>query len=272
MKNRHVIILILIIFALTSCEFISNPFKYKNTTEEFVEAVINEDYDKCIDLFAIEQPMDQNALIDSIKAGLPGFRHLIVSNFGEHLEYSLMKSEKTFSTIEGNSTPPNTTRVLVEFSNQDEFGVLTLLFDDTSKKIINLKPLDVKQKVPNMLPFWLFGLLALCIPIFNIYVITLIKKSNLKRKWLKYLSVLFFNVPAITYSAISGIGFKLLNFQILLGITFNYMGYLNSMWAFGIPLGGLYWFWNLQTKKENLKYNEIVDENILDNFEGHREE
>ena len=257
---------------LTSCEFISNTFKYKNTTKEFVEALLNEDYDKCVDLFALEHEMAQNIPIDSMKVGLPGFRNLIVNNFGKQLEYSLMKYEKTFSTIEGKSTPPKTTRVLVEFGNQNEFGVLTVLFDDTSKKILNLKPLDVKEKVPNMVPFWLFGLFAFCIPIFNIYVISLIKKSNLKRKWLKYLSVLFFNVPAITYSAIGGLGFKLLNFQILLGISFSYMGYLNSMWAFGIPFGGLYWLWKLKTKKEEVNYNEIEDENILDNFEDSEEE
>ena len=28
------------------------------------------------------------------------------------------------------------------------------------------------------------------------------------------------------------------------------MGYLNSAWTFGLPLGGLYWFWKLKQKSE----------------------
>jgi hypothetical protein len=120
------------------------------------------------------------------------------------------------------------------------------LFDDKSKKILNINTLDVKEPIPSMAFFWIFGLVAICIPIFNIYVIRQIKRSNLKKKWLKYIAVIFLNVPAITYSAVTGIALKLLNFQILLGISFGYMGYLSSFWTFGIPLGGLYWLWKLK--------------------------
>jgi len=249
-RNGQLIILIIPILLLTSCEFISNTFKYRKTTEEFTEALIKEDYDKCIDLFAIEHEMAQSINVDSMKAGLPKFRELITNNFGEQLEYTLMSSEKKFSTLEGESTPPNATDVLVQIKNKEEYGVLKLLFDDSSKKIMNLNMLNAKENIPNMLPFWLFGILVICIPIFNIYVIRQIKKSKLQRKWLKYLAVLFFNVPAITYSAISGIGLKLLNFQIMLGISFSYMGYINSMWTFGIPLGAIYWLWKLKNFNE----------------------
>lgn len=265
-QNIQFFILIIIIATISSCEFVNNTFQYKETTKEFTEALINENYDKCIDLFAMEHEMAQNLNVDTLKAGLVNFRKMITENFGEKLEYSLMNSEKTFSTIEGNSTPQNTTRVQIQYTNQEEFGVLKVLFDDSSKKILNINPLNVKEKIPNMLPFWLFGILAICIPIFNIYVINQIRKSNLKRKWLKYLAIFFFNVPAITYSAIGGLGFKLLNFQILLGISFGYMGYLNSMWTFGIPLGGIYWLWKIKNKKEEIMVDEISDDNILDNF------
>lgn len=268
-RNNQLLILIIPILLLTSCEFISRTFEYRKTTEEFTEALLKEDYDKCVDLFAMEHEMAQNVNVDTMKAGLPNFRELIINNFGEELEYTLMSAEKKFSTVEGESTAPNTTNVLVQIENKEEFGVLKLLFDDTSKKILNLNTLNVKEKIPSMLPFWLFGLLAICIPIFNIYVINQIRKSNLKRKWLKYLAVLFFNVPAITYSAISGLGFKLLNFQILLGISFGYMGYMNSMWAFGIPLGGIYWLWKLRNRNEEVEErNEIANDEILDNIEN----
>jgi predicted membrane protein len=109
--------------------------------------------------------------------------------------------------------------------------------------------LEIKTPIPTMTYFLLFGLFALCIPLFNIYVIIQIKRSHFKRKWLKYIAVVLLNVPTISYAAINGLSFKLLHFQFLLGVGFHYMGYLNSVWAFGIPFGGLYWFWKLKRKK-----------------------
>ncbi len=110
--------------------------------------------------------------------------------------------------------------------------------------------LEVKEPKPNMLLFWLFGIFPLAVLLFNIYVILKIKKSKLSKKWLKYLAVLFFNVPAITYAAVGGLSFKLLSFQIFFGIGFTMMGYLGSVWTFGIPLGGIYWLWKLNQHKE----------------------
>jgi hypothetical protein len=124
------------------------------------------------------------------------------------------------------------------------------LFDDVSGKMLNINTLNVKQPIPNMTLFWLFGLLALCVTAFNIYVIREVKRSSLKRKWLKYLSIVIFNVPAVTFAAVNGLSLKLLNFQILLGISFGYIGYLNSFWTFGLPLGGLYWVLKLKRGKD----------------------
>src|SRR5690606_36710667 len=118
---------------------------------------------------------------------------------------------------------------------------------------------------PNMTLFWIIGLIVRCVPNFNIKGIRLIQKSDLRRKWLKYIPVVFFNVRATTYSAVGGFSFSLLSFQILLGMSFNYMGYLNSAWTLGLPLGGLYWLWKTKTKKpdedlENTEPNEIEEE------------
>lgn len=152
--------------------------------------------------------------------------------------------------------PPNTTVALIQFSNSKEFGVFKVLFDDATGKILNINTLDVKQPIPDMKIFWLFGTLAACVPVFNIYVIRKVKKSSLKRKWLKYLVIIVLNVPAIVYTAVGGLSLKPLNFQILLGLSFSYMGYLNSSWAFGLPLGGLYWFLKLKLRQTNLPATE----------------
>jgi hypothetical protein len=264
-RTKQIVLAILTVSLLTGCNFIKNTFTYKDKTKEFVETLIKEDYKKCVDLMAMDHEMATNTNIDTMKMGLANFRQLIVNNWGTELEYSFMKSEKKFSTIEAENTPPNTTLVLVEFNNQKDFGVLQVLFEDKSKKILNIKTLDVKEAIPTMTYFWLFGLLAICIPIFNIYVIRQIKKSDLKKKWLKYIAVIFLNVPALTYAAVNGFSFSLLSFQILLGVSFGYMGFLNSYWTFGIPLGGLYWFWKLRQSKNEKIETELPADQYIEN-------
>lgn len=198
---------------------------------------------------AMDDPSASDTNKDTLKLGLANFRDIVVNNFGDKLDYTFMTTEKKWSTEEGASTPPNTTRLLMQYSNDKEFGVLQALFDDKSKKILSIKTLDVKEAIPSMTLFWLFGVLAICIPVFNIYMIVRIKRSEYQKKWQKYLAIIALNVPAITYNAIGGLSFSLLSFQILFGISFEYMGYLNSSWTFGLPLGGLYLLWQLNKGK-----------------------
>jgi len=259
-RMKQIVFTILMLSLVTGCYFIKNTFTYKDKTKDFVEALIKEDYTKCVDLFAMEHETAKNTNIDTMKLGLANFRQLIINNWGAELEYSFMKSEKKFSTVEAESTPPNTTLALIEFNNKNDFGVLEVLFDDQSQKIVSIKTLDLKEPIPTMTYFWLFGLIAICIPIFNIYIIRLIKQTDLKRKWLKYIAVICLNTPAITYTALSGLSFKLINLQILAGISFGYMGYLNSYWTFGIPLGGLYWFWKLKQSNDQVIETELLDD------------
>ena len=257
MRIKQIVLTILAVSVLAGCDFISDTFRYKDTTKEFVETLIKEDYSKCVELMAMDNKIAKNTNIDTLKMGLANFRKIIVDNWGTKLKYSFMKSEKKFSSDEADNTPPNTTVVFVEFNNQKDFGVLQVLFDDKSKKILNIKTLDVKAPIPTMTYFWLFGLIAICIPIFNLYVIRQIKRSNLNKKWLKYIAVFFLNDPAISNAAVNGLSFQLLNFQILLGISFGYMGFLKSYWTFGIPLGGLYWLRKLKQRKADIIEAEI---------------
>jgi hypothetical protein len=174
-----------------------------------------------------------------------------------------MKSEKKRSSVVSEKSPPNTTLAFIEFSNGKEFGVFQVLFDDKSKKIINIKTLEVKAALPNMIIFWLFGIFPLAVLLFNVYVIREIKKSNLSKKWLKYLAVLFFNVPTVTYSAVEGLSYIIFNFQFFFGVSFSFMGFLGSVWTFGIPLGGIYWLWKLKQRKIDEVFNTETEE-ILD--------
>jgi hypothetical protein len=249
-KLKKALLLALSASLLTSCDFIKNSFTYKDTAEGFADALIAEDYDKGLSYLATEHVAFQDINMDSLKIGLRNFRGLLVDNFGKELDYKFMTANKTFSTIEGQSTAPNTTLAKIEFANESEFGVFEIVFDDSTNKILRINILEVKEPIPDMTFFWLVGLLAICVPIFNIWVIRKIKKSKVKRKWLKYLGVLIFNVPSFTYNAVHGLSFSLLSFQVLFGIGFSYMGYLGSLWTVGVPLGGLYWLWRLKVRSK----------------------
>lgn len=263
-STKQIALTILTVSLLTGCDFITNSFSHKDKTKDLVETILQADYDKAIDHFAMGHEMAENTDKEAMKKGLAGFREIVVNNFGTELNYSLMYSKKTITINDEENNPPNTTVTMIEFSNDKEFGVFKVIFDDNSGKILSINTLDVKQPIPSMTFFWFFGLLAICIPIFNIYVIRQIKRSGLEMNWLKYLSVIFLNVPAITYAAVNGFSYNLFSFQILLGISFGYMGFLNSYWTFGLPLGGLYWFWKLRQQQKVVPETELTTDRYVE--------
>lgn len=256
---KKILILIFTLSLFTSCDFVNNILTYKDTTEGFVESLKEGNYQKSLSFMATDHDIYKNTNIDSLKLELVNFRKSIVDSFGTELNYKFVTANKTFSSVEGKSTAPNTTLVKIEFSNDTEFGVFEISFDDHSNKILHIKTLDLKEKIPNMIWFWLFGVFAICVPIFNIWIIRRIKKSNLKKKWLKYIAIICLNVPAISYNSIHGLSLSIVSFQLLFGISFSYMGYLNSVWTFGIPLGGIYWLWKLNKKvTDEATENELI--------------
>lgn len=244
-KIKLSILLLVLAISFAGCTFLGNTFEYKDTTKEFVNAVLKENYDKAVSLMAMEHETAKGTDIQNLKSGLSSLRELVVNNFGQELEYTFIKTEKTFTTGE-NKQLPNTTVLYLQLENEKEFGYFQVLFDDQSGKILNIQLQEVKQPIPSMTAFWLFGILAVSVFAFNVYMIIQVRKSNLKKKWQKYLAIILLNVPTIGWSAVGGFFFKLLNFQIMLGISFSMMGYMNTVWALGIPLGSLYVFWKLK--------------------------
>ena len=105
MTKLKVSTLILIFTPLAS----KNTFSYKDKTKTFVEALMEKDYDKCISQIAIESDSGESIGIENLMAGLERFRSIIEQNFGNELEYSLMKSEKRYSIIANQKTPSNAT-------------------------------------------------------------------------------------------------------------------------------------------------------------------
>lgn len=236
-------LVVLVACSLNGCNLINSLSSYSSTTETFTNSLIKRDFDKCISLMAVSKA--NSADIQRLKVNLDTFSNVIVKNFGTKLEYSFMKAEKKFSSNKEDNLPPNTTLVQIEFHGDKYIGVMEVLFDDKTKKIDNIKALDVKQLIPDMSKFWLFGIFAAIVLAFNIYTIVMVKRSGLNRKWLAYIGIILLNVPTIQYHAIEGVSFKLLYFQILLGVSFQKMGYFGSIWAVAVPLGAIIAQWRI---------------------------
>ena len=247
-------ILLVFAFCLNGCNLISSLSGYNSTTETFTNSLINRDFDKCISLMSVGRASDAD--VRQLKVNLDTFSKVIVRNFGTKLEYSFVKAEKKFSSNKEENLPPNTTLVQIEFHGDKYVGVMEVLFDDKTRKIDNIKTLDVKQLIPDMTKFWLFGIFAAGVLAFNIYTIVMVKRSGLKRKWLAYIGIVLLNIPTIQYNAIGGLSFKLLYFQILLGVSFQKMGYLGSAWAVAIPLGAIIAQWRISQLNKDAELND----------------
>lgn len=250
----QILLLALIIATLTGCETVANMFSYRYVTVAFVESLLNEEYDNAIDQMTVNRKDLGEANLDTLKLELADFRYHIVKKFGTELDYTFMKAEKMSSALTSDqASSAGTTDVYIQFSNEDYFGVFKVSFDDGYGKIKFINVLDIKKIIPSMFSFWLIGFIAILVPVLNVYAIVRIKRSDLKRKWIKYIAVICLNVPTITYSAINGFSFQLLQFQVLFGFGFSLMGYLNCAWTIGVPIGGLFWLWRLNERKR-LRY------------------
>jgi hypothetical protein len=253
MKKLYLFILIILAVSLAGCNLFNNAGTYKKITRNFVEALLRDDYINAIRHFDIENDKPEN--IDTLVIEMTYLKKIIKENFGESLKFSFIKSEKNKYNISGNLEMPYATTAFIEIAGKEYVGMLEIVFDDTTEKIINIEILNVHEKLPFMLYFWLFGLLALCVPAFNIYVIIKIRKSTFGSKWIKYITTIFLSYPVIIYNAVSGFSFSWLSFPFLLGIGFNFTGYLGSTWVMGMPVIGFYWLWKL---KEHNKMEKLL--------------
>jgi hypothetical protein len=115
----------------------------------------------------------------------------------------------------------------------------------------------MKRPVPDTSKIWFFTILFICVPLFNIYMLIRVKRSDMQYKWLKYLAILFVNVLGISYHITQGFFFFLWGVQMFLGFGFKPMGYAGTSIIFAIPLGAMYILWQLKTgnykKDESIK-------------------
>ena len=228
-----------LICCIFGCSLSNNSSNYTDTTKNFTNALLDSNYTACANLMNFDKSQ-KNIDRNQLRIGFDSLRVKIARDFGRKLEYSFMSAKKKASKDDSFSIPENSTLVYIEFHNTEKIGALKVLFDDKTGKIDNIKNVALMQKVPDMTKFWLFSLLAAAIVAYNIYGLILVYKSQLTSKWAYYLAVIILNIPALEYHVMQGIDLKIFAHQYYLGIYFQHIGYLGSVWAIGIPIGTMF--------------------------------
>lgn len=215
---------------------------------------------------ALESPGSEHTNLDRLKQQLSNLRDVIVQNFGDSLDFSFVSSKQTW--FGKSDLPPNTTLVLLQCANKEQFGVLRFLFYNKSKKILSVYVMDVKEEIPDMASFWFFGVLPLSVLAFNIYMIVRIRRSRYMLKWPRYIAVIALNIPTLVYFPTGAFSFQPFHIELLFGVGLDIGGYLGTSWGMGIPLGGLFYLWQLKRGKDKPRdpdvENTIFDESVGD--------
>ena len=258
MKNLlQLIVCIILLISLTACGQVKLNNEFKQIAKTYVQSLVNRDYNRCSELIEIQANSLSGTNYDSLRSELPKHADLLNKNFKKDLKYTAYSSKNLPFNRLNYDIPINTTITYIQIANDTDFGVIKLLFDNNSKKIIDYEALKIKTKIPDMRPFWLFGIIAVLALIFKFYVAFLALKSNIEKKVLTVFLILFFNLPTITYSTFSGLAIKAKVILLFFGVGFSSMGYANSFIGIGFPLASVIfiWKWKFQKKSIEKAYN-----------------
>lgn len=259
---RNIFYIIGIVILFSSCTFIGNVKDYSEKSKELINSIAQEQYNEVSATFESEKygKVNKDLFIPQIEK----IRELIVNNFGMDYDLKFIHANKT--TLSTEEPGPYPTTVQIQIKNKTHYGNFTLTFDDEIHQVTNIRLDREKYEIPSMTLFWFYGLLPLLVVGFNIYTIRRVSKSRVKRKWLKIVGIVLLNVPAFTYSVVNGFNIEPLSFQILLGMSFGMMGYANTFWTFGFPIGSLIANYKINQSKKIVETNDTVNESeIIEN-------
>ena len=144
-KQTKIILVVLGLTLLSSCSILRNMRHYRETTASFVNFLIEENFDKAIELFTLKHKSTKYKDEAELKSQLEVLSSFIVENFGTEIEYLNYSAQKNPSLFSGGGTRRGTTSFAVVFHNRQDLCTLSLIFEDKSGKIISF---DHGEKEP----------------------------------------------------------------------------------------------------------------------------
>lgn len=233
-------------------------------SKKFVENIVSGNMLQNLDFIVV----DSNTGKDSAIASFEGMRYRIMNEFGKDVKITslgynqavlLMGSARVQDHFDGLKYS------YVQIEDKNRFSVFQLSF--AGDKIVDFGMLNEIYAKPDTQKMWFIGIpILLLVLSFNIFVIFKVYKSNVTRKWIKYMMIACLNLPTIGMSSIGGFFFRFISIRAM-GIGVGWGNYFNTYWAVGIPLGGIVVLWRLssnlyRTKDDDWIYDVSNEGNI----------
>lgn len=98
---------------------------------------------------------------------------------------------------------------VVQISDRHHFSFFKITMD-SQNRVLSVQMAGDIYPIPNMQAmWWIGGGVLLVVFLFNVYVLIRVYKSDVTRKWLKYLIIALLNLPVIGYTSVGGVFFNI---------------------------------------------------------------
>lgn len=245
------ILLLLFIISFSSCNFFESYFSAKKKSLEFVDALLADDFAKCVELMPWE--LYPRMSKDTMQMQFREFKKEMDATFGRNLKPTFLKAvtDKNYT----GATPIIHELGVVQLANDTCYGNFEIRFDNQTGKVDNIEQL-FKKTVPDKFNFYFFVFLSFIVLSINVFAIWKVAKSNLIGKWKWILAILLLNFPALVYSISKGlfIGWKSI---LLCGVDYTVFDLDDLGVKIGLPIGAIWVFYKLYYKKSS--YLQVSD-------------
>lgn len=248
MKNRVFAgIIVFALITLTTTGLITSVFitkGYVSSVEPFFTSLLEGRFEDARQSLFILSNADPLLFSDE---KLTALQVALKASLNDLVAVRFNRSQKTFSTNQSEATPDGTTRVFFDLVSRDQYIEVETLIDDKSQKIQYLNFPGAARQVPNVAILWLVAAMFLTIPALNIWAMVVIRTHLQKGRMWRYVTVLLFNIPTITYFATGNINLNLLANQMVLGWSLDLSGLSRASVSIGLPLGAIFWILKLRS-------------------------
>lgn len=258
---QQFIVGLILSITLAGCGFVEKNYEYRATAQGFVTAMMSKDYNQAVTFIDFESIKSTNAHYnsDTLKMQILHLQDIISQNFGNHIRVKSCEIRQEMRE-----------EILVKslFEGDKDYGYLSFSFSSTNNKIIGVQVDNFKAPVPHAGKQYLFYLLSFGVVCFNVYALNRVYRSEIQRKWLRTITILFLNFPTLSYTTSSGLSFQLFHFLIL-GGGFQYGGYNAASASVGLPIGACIVLWKLKNELYPLiEKTDFEDDSLIDTVES----
>ena len=239
----------LIIFSLSSCNFFENYFTTKGKSLEFINALLANDFAKCVNLMPLE--LYPQANLDTMQMNFRRFKGDLDTHFGTNLKPTFIA---IIHDIDSTVNPPKTRQLgLVQLANNHFYGNFEIRFDNKTGKVDNIEMI-FKKEIPSKTFFNAFAFFALIVSMVNLFAIWKVIKSTLSGKWKWIVAIVFLNYPAYVYPFTKGAYLSWTSFPLVTNVGGHYFFNTDideTKIFISLPIGTIWVLYKLYCERNN---------------------